>query len=265
VDVLNKRVALIGVVFAIVQGTDGRAAAEQGDPPANSRAEQAESKAVAPPSDRKVVAAADQAWPRIRQGHYVKWVDRVWNTRKPAKIWESGGVGTLGQRNGTGTYLGEDKVNGGRVELDVKFDAGYLAPKGGGKHFLEIMSWMADRGDRQAIRSRPWSRIELANLGDRPRCLVWNYGPHFRGQATKIFSIGPAFEPGRWYHIRYDWSYRQPAGHVTIRVDGRPYSAAFEFVRNTVGPGRFFLFGHVETTQPEGRVHFRNFRFSGRE
>jgi hypothetical protein len=173
-------------------------------------------------------------------------------------------VGILGQHNGTGTYLGEERVNSGTVEFEVKFDVGYLAPKGGGKHFLEIMSWMADRGDRKAIRAQPSSRIELANLGDRPRCLVWNYGPQFRGQATTIFSIGPAFEPDRWYQIRFDWSYREPTGRVTIHVDARSYTAAFEFVRKTVGPGRYFLFGHVETTQPEGRLRFRNFRVRNR-
>ena len=221
--------------------------------------------AAAAPPNGKVPAAADQHWPKIREGHYVKWVGRAWNTRKPDKIWQSGGVGTLGQHNGTGTYLGEERLGGGTVEFEVKFDAGYLAPEGGGKHFLEIMSWMADRGDRQAIRARPSSRIELANLGDRPRCLVWNYGPHFQGRATKIFPVGPAFEPDRWYHVRFDWSYHQPAGRVTIHIDDRSYPAAFEFVPETVGPGRYFLFGHVETTQPDGRLHFRNFKVSNRE
>jgi len=215
-------------------------------------------KSSAPPANP--VAVADQQWPLVREGHYVRWVDRIWNTRKPKKIWQGAGIGTLGQNNGTATYLGEDNVNTGTVELDVKFDAGYLAPKGGGKHFMEIMSWVADRSDRQAIRERPWSRIELARLGDRPRCVVWNYGSHFHGRATKIFSIGPAFEPDRWYHIRFDWSYQAPAGQITIRVDDRSYTAAFEFVPGTVGPGRFYLFGHVETLQPDGCMHFRNFK-----
>jgi len=214
---------------------------------------------------RDVPSAADPHWPKIAGGHYVQWVGRVWNTRKPANVRQAGDVGALGQHNGTGTYLGEAMVNGGIVELDVKFDAGYLAPEGGGKHFLEIMSWMADRGDRAAIRARPSSRIELTNLGDRPRCIVWNYGPHFRGRATKIFPIGPAFKPDRWYHVRFDWSYREPAGEVTIHVDGRSYSEKFEFVKGTIGPGRFFLFGHVETTQPAGCLHFRNFKAARRK
>lgn len=215
--------------------------------------------AAPPPRRAGPPPAENPRWPKIREGHYVMWVDRVWNTRKPAKIWQSSDVGTLGQHNGTGTYLGEERVNGGTVEFDVKFDAGYLAPEGGGKHFLEIMSWVGDRGDRKAIRAKPSSRIELANLGDRPRCLVWNYGPHFRGRATKIFPIGTAFEPDRWYRIRFDWSYREPAGRVTIHVDDRSYSSAFEFVPGTEGPGRFFLFGHVETQQPDGCLHFRHF------
>jgi hypothetical protein len=198
-------------------------------------------------------------WPAIREGRYVQWLGRTWNTRKPDAISESGGVGTLGQRNATGTYLGEGQVNGGTVELDVKLDAGYLAPQGGGKHFLEILSWLADRGDREAIAARPWSRIELDNLGDRPRCIVWNYGSQFRGEATKIMSIGPAFEPDRWYHVRLDWTYREPSGSVAVRVDDRAYRAEFEFVDGTLGPGRFFAFGHVETTRPEGRLHCRNF------
>jgi len=265
VKTLNKVAAPTAVVLATVLGTGPVAMAEKAQPPADSRAGKAEREPAAPEPTREVVRASDQHWPRIREGYYVKWVDRVWNTRKPAKIWGTGGVGPLGQRNGTGTYLGEERVSSGMVELDVKFDAGYLAPKGGGKHFLEIMSWMADRGDREAIRAQPCSRIELANLGDRPRCLIWNYGPHFRGHATKIFSIGPAFKPDRWYRIRFDWSHREPAGRVTIRVDDRSYSAAFEFVPGTVGPGRFFLFGHVETTQPEGRLHFRHFRAGDRQ
>ncbi|HUT09372.1 MAG TPA: hypothetical protein VMY42_02660 [Thermoguttaceae bacterium] len=225
--------------------------------------ENAEPKAAVAPADGNVPAAADPHWPQIREGHYVTWVDRVWNTRKPAEIRQSGTVGSLGQHNGTGTYLGQQRTDGGKVEFDVKFDAGYLAPQGGGKHFLEIMSWMGDRSDREAIRARPSSRIELANLGDRPRCLVWNYGPHFKGEATRIFPIGPAFEPDRWYRVGFEWSYREPAGSVTIRVDDRSYSTDYRFVPKTIGPGRYFLFGHVETTQPEGRLHFRNFTVKG--
>ena len=262
---LKKRVALTGVVLAMLVGAGCQPTPEKGGRPAQGRAEKVRPEAAPRPADGSLPAAPDQQWPRIREGHYVKWVGRVWNTRKRARIREAGGVGTLGQRNGTGTYLGEATVNGGSVELDVKFDAGYLAPKGGGKHFLEIMSWMADRGDREAIGAGPWSRIELANLGDRPRCLVWNYGPHFRGRATEIFAIGPAFKPDRWYHIRFDWLYGEPDGRVTIGVDGRSYSAAFRFVPGTVGPGRFFLFGHVETTRPEGCLHFRSFRATMRE
>ena len=210
-------------------------------------------------------ATAKQEWPGITGGHYLRWVGRVWNTRKPAKIWDSDGIGTLGQRNGTATYLGEDKVDGGIVEFEVKFDAGYLAPEGGGKHFMEIMSWVADRSDRQEVGREPWSRIELARLGDRPRCVVWNYGAHFSGEATKIFPIGPAFEADRWYHIRFDWVYKGPAGQVTIHVDERSYSERFEFVPGTIGPGRFYLFGHVETDQPDGRMHFRNFQVRTRK
>lgn len=243
---------------AICMGCDSPA--HKGEPSTTGAAEKAVSPSPPPAPDGGVTAAADANWPQIRGGHYIKWVGRVWNTRKPSKVRQAGQVGTLGQRNGTGTYLGEDKVNAGAVEFDVKFDAGYLAPKGGGKHFLEIMSWMGDRSDREAIRAKPSSRIELANLGDRPRCIVWNYGPQFRGRATTIFKIGPALRPDRWYRIRFDWSYRAPAGTVTIHVDGRRYADAFKFVPGTVGPGRYFLFGHVETTQPEGCLHFRNFR-----
>lgn len=216
-----------------------------------------------PPGGDGPAAATDQRWPLVREGSYVRWMDRVWNTRKPALLREEGGVGTLGQRNGTATYLGAGMVNGGRVEFDVKFDAGYLAVGGGGKHFIEIMSWVADRSDRQAVEAQPWSRIELANLGDRPRCLVWNYGQHFRGQATKIFPVGPAFQPDRWYHVAFDWSYRAPAGRITIQVDDRSYTEAFEFLPGTVGPGRFYVFGHVETVEADGCLHFRNFRAAG--
>jgi len=219
----------------------------------------------APASVTPLSAAPDPHWPQVREGHYVRWLDRVWNTRKPAKIRQSGDVGTLGQHNGTGTYLGEEKVNGGALAFDVKFDAGYLAPEGGGKHFLEIMSWVADRSDRQAIGARPWSRIELAGLGGRPRCLVWNYGPQFTGRATRIFPIGGAFEPDRWYRIRFEWTYREPAGKIKIGIDDRSYESDFTFVPGTVGPGRFFLFGHVETTQPDGCLHFRNFRVEERQ
>lgn len=213
------------------------------------------------PSSRGIPSpASDQGWPQIREGHYVFWVDRVWNTRKLPKLWCDGDIGTLGQRNGTATYLGENRVNRGTVEFDVKFDAGYLATGGGGKHFLEIMSWVADRSDRQVIKAQPWSRIELANLGDSPRCLVWNYGSHFRGRATKIFRVGPAFQPDRWYHIKFDWSYRPPSGNIIIHIDNRSYESSFEFLPGTVGPGRFFIFGHVETPQPAGCLHFRSFR-----
>jgi len=205
---------------------------------------------------------SDQQWPQVRQGHYVQWLDRAWNTRKPAKIWQVGEVGILGQHNGTATYLGEDKVNAGTVEFDVKFDRGYLAPEGGGKHFLEIMSWVADRSDRQAIGERPWSRIELARLGDRPRCYVWNYGSHFEGRATKFFSVGPAFEPDRWRHIKFAWSYQAPIGKITFHIDDQVYTNSFEFVPGTIGPGRFYLFGHVETVQPDGCLYFRNFKVS---
>jgi len=255
----RKRMALSAVLMAAVLGTARQATADAGERSANREPGEAEAKAESRSSRGSLPAAADQRWPGVREGHYIKWLDRVWNTRKPAKIWQDGEVGILGQHNGTGTYLGEDKVGGGSVEFDVRFDAGYLAPEGGGKHFLEIMGWIADRSDREAIRTRPWSRIELARLGDRPRCVVWNYGPHFRGETTELVPIGPPFKPDRWYHIRFDWSYREPAGRVTIHVDERSYSVEFEFVPKTVGPGRFFLFGHVETTQPEGRLHFRDF------
>ena len=216
-------------------------------------------------AEQRPIAAEDPHWPHVREGRYVRWLDRVWNTRRPDRIWQTGNIGTLGQHNGTGTYLGEERVNGGLVRFDVKFDAGYLAPEGGGKHFLEIMSWVADRSDRKAVGAQPWSRIELAGLGGRPRCIVWNYGPQFRGKATRLLSIGPAFKPDRWYRIRFDWTYREPAGHVTIGIDDRAYEVEFQFVPATVGPGRFFLFGHVETTQPDGRLHFRNFRVEERQ
>jgi len=208
VKVFNKALQ-VGVALAFVLGAGRYVEAVAGQPRGANRAQKSKSKWVVVESERSVPAAPDQYWPLVRGGHYVMWVGRAWNTRKPSRIWQSGKVGTLGQHNGTGTYLGEQRVNSGTVDLDVKFDAGYLAPEGGGKHLMEIMSWMADRGDRKAIRARPSSRIELANLGDRTRCLVWNYGPHFRGQATKISKIGPAFEPDRWYHIRFDWSYGQ--------------------------------------------------------
>jgi len=207
----------------------------------------------------------DQQWPAVTGGHYIRWAGRVWNTRKPARIWQNDTVGTLAQHNGTAAYLGEDKADAGTVEFDVRFDPGYLATKGGGKHFMEIMTWVADRSDRSAIGKKPWSRIELANLGDRPRCLIWNYGSHFEGRATKIFSIGPAFEPDRWRHIRFDWRYDAPVGEITIHVDDRSYTAPFEFVPGTLGPGRFYLFGHVETEQPQGRMHFRNFKTGNRK
>lgn len=210
-------------------------------------------------------AVNDQHWPQICEGYYVRWLDRIWNTRKRDKLWEVGETGTLGQRNGTATYLGEDKINSGVVEFEVKFDPGYLVPKGGGKHFLEIMSWVGDRFDRQVIQAHPHSRIELANLGDRPRCLIWNYGPHFQGRATKIFPIGSPFQPDRWYHIRFDWSYHEPMGEINLHIDKRVFSATFEFVPGTVGPGRFFLFGHVETLQPKGFLYFRNFSVGSRK
>ena len=205
-------------------------------------------------------AAADPRWPQIREGHHVRWAGRTWNTRKRSRLWEDGGVARLGQRNGTATYLGEDRINAGTVEFDVKFDAGILAVGGGGKHFMEIMSWVADRSDRRAIQANPWSRIEVVNLADRPRCIVWNYGSHFRGQAAKIFPIGPAFQPDRWVHIRFEWAYRAPAGRITIRVDRQSYTSEYRFVPGTIGPGRYYLFGHVETRQPDGCLHFRNFQ-----
>jgi len=221
--------------------------------------EPAPSSTSAAPGQRPPTAE-DPHWPHVREGHHVRWLDRIWNTRRPDRIWQTGNVGTLGQHNGTATYLGEDRVNGGIVEFDVKFDAGHLAPEGGGKHFLEIMSWVADRSDRKAVEAQPWSRIELAGIGGRPRCLVWNYGPQFRGKATTVLSVGPAFQPDRWYHIRFFWTYREPAGRFTVGIDDRTYETSFRFVPGTVGPGRFFLFGHVETTQPDGRMHFRNFK-----
>ena len=46
---------------------------------------------------------------------------------------------------------------------------------------------------------------------------------------------------------------------VFLNVDDRSYSSQFQFVHETIGPGSFFLFGHVETTQPNGRLHARNF------
>jgi hypothetical protein len=203
--------------------------------------------------------AEDPKWPASRDGKHVTWLGRTWNTRNRRKLWQAGEVGTIAQRNATAAYLGEEKINGGIVELDVKFDAGILVPAGGGKHFLEIMSWVADRGDRAVVDAAPWSRIELANLGDRPRCIVWNYGPRFKGKATKIMKIGPAFKPDRWYHITFTWSYEAPAGSITIGIDDQRYTTRFELLPDTVGPGRFFLFGHVETRAPKGKLHFRNF------
>ena len=261
---MKRNAAWIGLVAAIFLGASHRAAAEETAAPADSRALKTAGAAAEAPNGQ-LPAAVDPRWPQIRDGHYVQWLGRTWNTRKQDVIWERDGVGTLGQRNGTGTYLGEESINGGSVEFDVEFDADYLAPEGGGKHFLEIMSWMADRGDREAINAKPWSRIELVNLADRPRCIVWNYGSHFHGEATEIFSVGPPFVPDRWYHVRFEWTYRNPAGKVTIRIDERAYSSAFEFVADTVGPGRFFLFGHVETTRPQGRLHCRNFKIGNRE
>jgi len=259
---LGRRLTF-AVTFAVILSGTGCGVEDGAAGPADTGpARPAAPKAAARTPSRDELAAAEANWPGIRDGHYLRWVGRTWNTRKRALVTEAGGVGTLGQRNGTGTYLGEERVNAGAVELDVKFDAGYLAPEGGGKHFLEIMSWIADRSDRKAVNVKPWSRIELAQLGGRPRCLVWNYGSQFRGQAARIFAIGPTFKPDRWYHIRFDWSYEEPSGRVTIHVDDRSYSSEFRFVPGTVGPGRYFLFGHVETTQPKGRLHFRNFKIA---
>jgi hypothetical protein len=235
-------------------------AAPDGQTPAPAPASQA----AEPPAESRPPAVPDPHWPLVREGHYIRWAGRVWNTRKPQKVWQRGDVGILGQRNGTGTYLGEDRLYDGIVEVEVKFDAGYLAPEGGGKHFLEIMSWIADRSDRRAVGAKPWSRIELAQLGRRPRCVVWNYGPQFDGRAAGLFSIGPAFEADRWYRIRFQWRCGEASNRITIQVDEKAYSSDFALRPQTVGPGRFFLFGHVETTQPAGRMYFRNFRAPAR-
>jgi hypothetical protein len=201
---------------------------------------------------------ADPKRPLIREGRYVQWLGRTWSTRDPSRLSEQDGVGTLGQRNATGTYLGEAMVAGGSVAVEVRFDAGYLDPVGGGKHFIEIVSWLADRSDRAAVGRVPWSRIELDNLGGQPRCLVWNHGPQFAGRAARILRVGPAFEPDRWYRIRLDWNYREPRGRITVHIDDRSYETDSEFVPGTVGPGRFFGFGNVETNRPEGRMYVRH-------
>ena len=106
---------------------------------------------------------------------------------------------------------------------------------------------------RGALARRAWERV----VSSAPRS-------HGRGTcaraATTIFTIGPPFQADKWYRIQFEWSYRAPKGHVAIHVDDRAYESEFEFVPGTIGPGRFYLFGHVETRQPEGRLHFRNFK-----
>ena len=233
-------------------------AAHQPHPPAQSAPEPAPPPPPPPAKPIPARSGADLKWPLINDGFYVQWLGRTWSTRYPSRLQERDGVGTLAQRNATGTYLGEDMVSGGSVSFEVRLDAGYLDPVGGGKHFIGITSWMADRSDRDAVGRTPWSRIELDNIGDKPRCVVWNYGPQFDGRATRITYAGPAFQPDRWYRIALEWSYREPAGRIVIRVDDQSYETAFEFVPGTVGPGRFFGFGHFETNRPEGCLHVRN-------
>jgi len=75
-----------------------------------------------------------------------------------------------------------------------------------------------------------------------------------------MLASGPACQPDRWYHGKFDWSYRPPAGRITIHIDKQSYAGEFRFVPGTIGPGRFFLFGHVETVKPEGCLHVRNFK-----
>ncbi len=110
-------------------------------------------------------------------------------------------------------------------------------------------------------RAAPSPPAPRASLAAAPN----QHWPQVRGKATRIFPIGPAFKADRWYRIRFEWTYRESTGTITVGVDDRAYASDFEFVPATAGPGRFFLFGHVETTAPDGCLHFRNFRVEGRK
>lgn len=198
-------------------------------------------------------------WPYIVDGKCVDWMGRLWNTRFPQKLHQNGTVGSMDQRNGTGVFLGEAYTDRGHVDFDAKADPGMLEIGGGGKHWFEVMSWLGDRSDRNAL-PQPSTRVEIANIADRPRVLVWNYGPHFDGHAAEIFDVGEPWQPDRWYHVAFDWDYDRPEARleITISIDGDAYGRTVQLEQDSEGPGRFFMFGHVETNSGSGQLHIRN-------
>ena len=194
-------------------------------------------------------------WPYITEGHCVEWVGRLWNTRKPSKLATSGGSGVMEERNATATFLGEDKANRGRVTTVVRPDKDILEVGGGGKHFVEVMSWVADRSAKGSLPT-PWTRVEIARVADHPKVIVWNYSPNFNGKAAKIFDAGDPWQAGKTYTVTFDWDYIPSSGKLDIEVEinGKSYQEVVDLIPGSEGPGRFFLFGHVETQSGGGHL-----------
>ncbi len=190
---------------------------------------------------------------------------RTWNTRKASAVEDTKDYAVIGQRNGTATLLGEKLVDRGRVEWEAYYETGALEVGGGGKHFHEVMSFVGDRAGkfRETIRNSGWrSRIEIASLADRPRCIVWNYGRDFTGQASTILKLGSPPKENQWVKWSLAWDYEAETGKLEFQVtqNGEQFAGAAQLEKHSEGPGRFFLHGHVETKSGQGRVRFRNFK-----
>lgn len=215
-----------------------------------------------PPSDQP---CKHPQFEYVVEGSCVDLGGVVHNTRKRNKTQDTSEYFQIGQRNGTCTQI--DKISKGRVKWEAYYENGVLEVGGGGKHFHEVMSYVADRAGqfRPIIRDMDTIRIELANLGDRPRCIVWNYDADFDGRASLILGLGEALPETQWIPWELAWDYNATTGKVRVEVvkAGRTFSATADVTPGSQGPGRFWLpLGHVETATGNGGVRFRNVSWS---
>ena len=205
-------------------------------------------------------------WKYVVEGKGVELQGRKWNTRKADGVENTENYGVVAQRNGTATLLGEAFQNRGKVEWEAWYETGVLEVGGGGKHFHEVMSYVSDRAGkfRQTIRKGWTSRIEIASLADRPRCIVWNYGPDFDSKASAIVTLGKPPKENEWIKWALQWNFDPDTAVLEFMVTrgDQSYSGKVELKKGTEGPGRFFLHGHVETESGKGRIRFRNFKVS---
>ncbi len=206
-------------------------------------------------------------WPVVGDGYCVERGGRQWAVRKPDKVRDLGdGVVWFGTRNASSTLVWDPPARSGWWEWQAWYEPGcFPAARGRGKHYHSMFQHRLDLGGRyrDELDEMTVLRFEIADLGTRPRGIVWLYDDDFAGRAELVMPCGQPPEHGRWYDWRFEWAI-DARDELVIRVtrDGEELCAGEVAVPGAQGFGQLMPWGHVEgVIDEDAGVRIRNMRW----